>query len=256
MPRSPKLTPEFTEAICRLIRDAGMAPSTAAARLMTNPQMVSEWLQQGEARHPTKKPNPQTKAFALAVRAAQAADVENRVGRITESARGGQVRIRKTITKPDGTVIQEEAIAPPDWKADAWLLERTHRDTYGRNTPGEDTTQQPRVVVVLPDNGRGPGRREILPGDVQRNGPRRRKVLDSAVLSIEPEPPEPAGPIDTEGNGHETPVSPPRVPSIHDKPDLPANHCPECRHHWRKHRPAGAVSVCCGGACPCTRARE
>jgi len=39
---------------------------------------------------------------------------------------------RKTTTRRDGSIDVEEHFAPPDWRADAFVLERSRPETWGR----------------------------------------------------------------------------------------------------------------------------
>lgn len=87
-----------------------------------------EWLRKGE--HPAKAPI--YAAFLEAVTQARAQDEMRRIGRIEQAGRGGAVIARKTIHRKDGTVETEERTAPPDWQADAWFLERSRSQTWGR----------------------------------------------------------------------------------------------------------------------------
>lgn len=63
----------------------------------------------------------------LAVSQARA---EFTAARVRNIALAGMPRTRKTVT-PDGEVTYTEVVG--DWKADAWLLERVERDTFGKS---------------------------------------------------------------------------------------------------------------------------
>src|SRR5205814_4770554 len=119
---------------------------------------VLEWHSRGESRDPDRPATRPYAEFAREVRSAQAEDQRRRLARITDAAKGGAVVFRKVTKKPNGTEVVEEKQASPDWRADAWLLERADPAHFGRRALEGDATpaDRPQVVVILPDNGRGP----------------------------------------------------------------------------------------------------
>lgn len=78
--------------------------------------------------------------FAEAIKKAQPSRKRVLLSRIYQAARGGKiVKDKKTTTRlVDGTktavteVVETEHEVPPDWKADAWMLERGFPDEFGR----------------------------------------------------------------------------------------------------------------------------
>jgi hypothetical protein len=254
--KRPKLTEQLIQSVCRLVA-GGMTPSGAFLSLSFTPQFCSECIARGEGR---KTPSgPLYRRFVAELRAAQAGFVQTQLTRIDAAAAGGALKLRrtKTVVKPDGTRVEtvEEVAVPGDWKAAAWLLEKTAPSEYGKGAqPGGNTT--PQVVVVLPDNGRGPGRSEI-PGGVRRRVAIEGQSPQGAIIHV------PQAPIHNTGGSEDLSPKDMERPTIHHKRDQDGKHypdgtvCPDCRHPWRFHRKGleGEIT-CCKGGCPCTRAGE
>ena len=101
-------------------------------------------------------PAPLLVKFLNAVEHAKAVDEHNRIANITAAARGGAVlyeRVEERVGE-DGQVslrVTVKRYAPPDWRADAWLLERRDPNRWGRPvrfaTPGGDPGQGGEVEV-------------------------------------------------------------------------------------------------------------
>jgi hypothetical protein len=253
--KRPKLTEQLIQSVCRLVT-GGMTPSGAFLSLSFTPQFCSECIARGEGR---KTPSgPLYRRFVAELRQAQGRFVQAQLSRIDAAAAGGALKLRrtKTVVKPDGTRVEtvEEVAVPPDWKAAAWLLEKTAPSEYGKQATGEHGTA-PQVVVVLPDNGRGPGKSEI-PGGVRRRVAIEGQSSPPAVLDVQ-------APIHNTGGSEDLSPKDMERPTIHHKRDQDGKLypdgtvCPDCRHPWRHHRkgPEGDVT-CCRGGCPCTRSGE
>jgi hypothetical protein len=105
---------------------AGAYLETAAAAAGISKDTLYAWLREG-ARGKT----PELAAFSDAVEKA-AAEAELRdLLTIGKAAAGGEVLRDVTITRPDGTTQRERQLAPPQWQAAAWRLERKFPDRYG-----------------------------------------------------------------------------------------------------------------------------
>jgi hypothetical protein len=137
MPRSrpPKLTPAIQRAIAKAVA-AGVPVSRAAILANVHPETVLEWMRRGEGRD-DRPSTPLYANFASAIARAKALDEERRVARINQAGQGGAVLYQKTVEMVDaqGKVTRrviEERKAPPDWAADAWHLERSRPDDWGR----------------------------------------------------------------------------------------------------------------------------
>jgi len=128
--RVTKLTQEIQQAIVNAV-GAGVSLVEAAQFAGIARATVLEWVNRGAGEHPRPATEPY-KGFHAAVQKAIATDTVRRVARIEQAGRGGAVVYRKTTTHRDGSTSVEERIAPPDWQADAWHLERSKPDQWGR----------------------------------------------------------------------------------------------------------------------------
>jgi hypothetical protein len=128
--RHTKLTPALQLAIVQAIT-SGVPLSEAAHLAGVAAPTVLEWIARGEGR--SARPATAVYAdFAEALTRAKAVDIARRVARIELAGRGGQVLSRKTTTLKDGTTHVEERFTAADWQADAWHLERSRPDDWGR----------------------------------------------------------------------------------------------------------------------------
>lgn len=110
-----KLTPNVQEKICSAIAD-GNTRTIAAALSGIAESTFYKWMAQGrEAR------SGRFKEFYEAVKQAEAFAIADRISRIRKAGKDG------------------------DWKADAWWLERTQPETYGRKVITADLTHSGEV---------------------------------------------------------------------------------------------------------------
>ncbi len=92
-----------------------------------------------------------------------------RVERIEAAGVGGGLIRKKVITQKDGTIIEDEQYAQPQWLADITHLERRHPDRWGRKDRTKiDITETKKVIithveVVMSDAGQG----EIIEGEAR-----------------------------------------------------------------------------------------
>lgn len=129
MGRSAKLTDERSTRIVDLVR-TGCTVKNAAESSGIDEGTFYRWMARGaEHRAPAMY-----RKFREDVLRARAEAEARAVAEIRRGARGGTVIERRTITRRDGTVEQVERLAPPDWKADAWFLERSRPKDWGRRT--------------------------------------------------------------------------------------------------------------------------
>lgn len=131
MPRRTKLTPEIHKAIVQAVT-GGVSLEQAAALAEIHHVTVLEWIQRGENGHPRRPAISPYAEFAADIKKARAQDEARRVLRINQAGQGGAVIYERTITYPDGRVEREVKRSGPQWQADAWWLERTRAEVYGR----------------------------------------------------------------------------------------------------------------------------
>jgi hypothetical protein len=142
--RTTKLTAQIQEAIVRAVT-AGAPLVTAAELAGIDKGTVLEWMRRGEERddRPLK---PLYANFANAVTHARASDETRRVARIDAAGRGGAVIYEKVTTYPDGRTVTERHVAPPDWRADAFHLERAYQDRWRKRLSADLQLQIQQVV--------------------------------------------------------------------------------------------------------------
>jgi hypothetical protein len=131
MGRPSKLTPALQSAITQAVA-LGVPVVSAGLYAGVSKACILEWLQRGHGTHPER---PATRAYADfvdAIEKARAQDEVRRVARLEQAARGGAVTYEKTTTYPDGRTTREIRTSEPQWTADAWFLERSRPESWGR----------------------------------------------------------------------------------------------------------------------------
>jgi len=142
--RTTKLTPAIQTAIVTAVT-AG-APLVQAAELAgVAKDTVLEWVARGEGRDP-RPSTPAYAQFAQAITHAKASDEIRRIARIDAAARGGAVIHEKTTRFPDGRVVTETQRAAPDWRADAFHLERACAERWGKRMQADLRVQIDQMV--------------------------------------------------------------------------------------------------------------
>jgi len=130
--RRPRLTPALQQAIVDAI--TGGVPFETACRMVGVADSVAhEWRQRGEGTHPTRSQKPLYVDFADAIARARANDEARRILRLNQAGRGGAVIYEKITTYDDGRVVREVRRSEPSWQADAFHLERSYKDRWGRS---------------------------------------------------------------------------------------------------------------------------
>ena len=127
--RPTLLTPTLTNQIAGLI-GKGNYLITACNVCGISKQSYLNWLERGEQ----EAENGQGLYFDFlcAIKRAESESEARRVERIEQAGIGGGLIRKKTITQRDGTVIEDEQYAQPQWLADMTHLERRHPERWGR----------------------------------------------------------------------------------------------------------------------------
>jgi len=138
--RQSKLTPDVHAAVVNAVHLGVPVVSAGESAGIAKPTLL-EWIARGQARHQ----RPSTKRFADfadVIEKAQAEDEVRRIARLEQAARGGQIVFEKTTTYPDGRVVHEVRRTRPEWTTDAWVLERSRPEAWGRKASVDMRVQQ------------------------------------------------------------------------------------------------------------------
>jgi len=133
--RTTKLTPQVHENIVRAVT-AGVPVVQAAQLVGIGQSTVLQWLQRGEGRA-KRSAEARYVEFVEAITRARAFDEARRLARLEQAGRGGAVIHEKTTTFADGRQVVERTYAPPDWRSDAWYLERAYSDRWGHRVQAD-----------------------------------------------------------------------------------------------------------------------
>lgn len=141
----PRLLSEEVEARLVGASRTGVAVELAAEMAGVSRSTFLAWMARGraeaDAREAGEKPNKDEEEYAALyekVRTARATAAARAMMNIRRVADGGIVtkvttrRFRDSVT---GEIVEEtvEDRSAPDWRADAWYLERQHREHYGKD---------------------------------------------------------------------------------------------------------------------------
>jgi hypothetical protein len=133
--RVSKLTPQVHASIVRAVT-VGVPLGQAAQLAGIDHATALEWVARGEGRH-SRATRPIYAEFAEAIARAKATDEARRLARLELAGRGGAVLHEKTTTFADGRVVVEKQFAPPDWRCDAFVLERRYPERWGRRVQAD-----------------------------------------------------------------------------------------------------------------------
>ena len=154
----PRLLSEEVEARLVGASRTGVAVELAAEMAGVSRSAFLAWMARGraevEAREAGEEPDPDEEEYAVLyekVRTARATAAARAMMNIRRVADGGivtKVTTRKFRDSVTGEIVEEtvEDRTAPDWRADAWYLERQHREHYGKD-----------AIVAVEINGLGGG---------------------------------------------------------------------------------------------------
>ncbi|MCX4976417.1 MULTISPECIES: hypothetical protein [unclassified Streptomyces] len=193
----PRLLSEEVEARLVAASRTGVAVELAAEMAGVSRSSFLAWMARGreeaESRESGEPPRPDEEEYAALyakVRTARATAAARAMANIRRVADGGIVtkvttrRFRDSVT---GEIVEEtvEDRTSPDWRADAWYLERQHREHYGKDAV---------IAVEITDLG-APAGQEDQAVDLAALAER----LDKTLFSVEYPPElEEAGVVDAE----------------------------------------------------------
>ncbi|MFZ3557236.1 hypothetical protein [Streptomyces sp. BH055] len=141
----PTLLSEDVEARIIAASRTGVAVELAAEAAGISSATYRRWMARGraaiEGREEGADPDPEDDPYIALferVRTARAVAATRAMANIRRVADGGivtKVTTRKFRDPETGQIVEEttEDRTPPDWRADAWYLERQHRHHYGKD---------------------------------------------------------------------------------------------------------------------------
>ncbi len=144
-PGRPRLLSEEVEARLVAASRTGVAVELAAEMAGISRSSFLAWMARGraeiEALEAGDEPDPEAEEYAalfVKVRTARATAAARAMANIRRVADGGittKITTRRFRDSVTGEIVEEtvEDRTSPDWRADAWYLERQFRDQYGKD---------------------------------------------------------------------------------------------------------------------------
>lgn len=180
----PRLLSEEVEQRLVAASRTGVAVELAAEMAGVSRSSFLGWMARGraevEARESGADQDPDEEEYVVLyekVRTARATAAARAMMNIRRVADGGivtKVTTRKFRDSVTGEIVEEtvEDRTSPDWRADAWYLERQHREYYGKDAI---------VAVEITGLGNGPAGPDDQPVDLSELAER----LDRTLFSVE-----------------------------------------------------------------------
>ncbi|MGY4935957.1 hypothetical protein ACWD7T_33675 [Streptomyces sp. 900116325] len=194
----PRLLSEEVEQRLVAASRTGVAVELAAEMAGVSRSSFLAWMARGraevDARESGAETDPAEEEYVVLyekVRTARATAAARAMMNIRRVADGGivtKVTTRKFRDSVTGEIVEEtvEDRTSPDWRADAWYLERQHREYYGKDAI---------VAVEITGLGDGPAGPDDQPVDLSALAER----LDRTLFSVEfPPELEEGGVVDAE----------------------------------------------------------
>ena len=129
--RQSTLTPAVADLIVKAV-SAGLPLVQAASMAGVGKAAVLQWVQRGQGLHPTRPAAQRYVDFVDQREKGRSQDMLRRVLRIEHAAKGGVVLAEKVTHYLDGRIMRETKYTEPQWTADAWHLERSYPEHWGR----------------------------------------------------------------------------------------------------------------------------
>lgn len=143
------LTPDLTEQITAALK-LGVPITTAAQAAGIAPGTLFRWIAQADIDDPRYAPH---REFREAVARARAEGQIRHVALLNKAAQGGYKRKELTRTFADGTTETEVTYADVEWRASAFVLERSYARDFSKRETLE--VSQSDGVEVVPGVGAG-----------------------------------------------------------------------------------------------------
>lgn len=165
--RPTKLTPKLTKRICKDLAN-GVPLSTAAQANGIDPSTLHNWLNQANSQTDEAAPFREFRDRLLRARAKGAAKLAGKIVKAGDRKARSEKPMLNPVTgfplrDEDGNVLWE-IVWTEDWKAHAFILERSWASEWGKRSTVEVTHQDPGVAALLA-SGAGVGLEEDAVAD-------------------------------------------------------------------------------------------
>lgn len=127
----------------------GMAYIITASFLNITDVSVHSWFRQGRKAQENEEYDSRYYYFLIRANRARAEGEKNLLDNILLAANGGHEALETEVVRENGLATKRTVKRKnlnPDWKASAWLLERTRKGKYGKDNLIDDTQTDPVTV--------------------------------------------------------------------------------------------------------------
>lgn len=120
-------TKDVVDQICEAVL-LGLPNKDIAAAAGISPKTYYQWLRWGKGKEEPFKDAPVYEYLVARMAKANKERLAKHLANIADVSEGGQVVSEKIIELPNGTKTTERQFAKGDWRASAWILERTAKE--------------------------------------------------------------------------------------------------------------------------------
>jgi len=149
--RPNKLTPKLTKRICKALRN-GTSLTTAAQAAGIGTTTLHTWLNQADLETPEAEPFREFRDSLLRARAQGAAKLADKINKAGDRKIKSQKPLLNPLTgyplRDDEGQVLWDIVWEEDWKAHAFLLERSWASEWGKRTSVEVSHQDPSAALV------------------------------------------------------------------------------------------------------------